>query len=101
MPSDDNEAATIFTDHAFSTLKLTTPEIVEFLNSPLVQGDHRRAFLDLLECRYGRRFGNQWAFVEYTQAENFGLDFTTRVKRPDPKAILQNIRTLLDQEAAK
>ena len=61
---------------------------------------HRRAFLDLLECRYGRRFGNQWAFVEYAQAENLGLDFTTRVKRPDPKAILQNIRTLLDAETA-
>ncbi|MEK6257140.1 MAG: serine/threonine-protein kinase [Planctomycetota bacterium] len=98
-PPDDKEAATDSTDHAFSTLKLTTAEIVEFLKSPLVQGDHRRAFLDLLECRYGRRFGNQWAFVEYAQAENLGLDFTTRVKRPDPKAILQNIRTLLDEEA--
>jgi len=37
--------------------------------------------------------------VEYAQAENLGLDFTTHVTRPDPKAILQNIRTLLDQEA--
>ena len=98
---DDKKAASVSTDHAFSTLKLTTAEIVEFLKSPLVQGDHRRAFLDLLECRYGRRFGNQWAFVEYAQAENLGLDFTTRVKRPDPKAILQNIRRLLDEEAAK
>ena len=33
--------------------------------------------------------------------ENLHLDFTTRVKRPDPKAILENIRTLLDDEAAK
>ena len=93
-------AATAPTAHTDSTLKLTTAEIVEFLKSPLVQGDHRRAFLDLLECRYGRRFGNQWAFVEYAQAENLGLDFTTRVKRPNPKAILQNIRRLLDEEAA-
>ena len=66
----------------FSTLKLTTAEIVEFLKSPLVQGDHRRAFLDLLECRYGHRFGNQWAFVEYAQAENLGLDFTAFTKQP-------------------
>ena len=98
-PAEDEEAGTKPTNHAFSTLKLTTSEIVEFLKSPLVSGDHRRAFLDLLECRYGRRFGNQWAFVEYAQAENLGLDFTTRVKRPDPKAILQNIRKLLDDEA--
>ena len=109
-------------------------EIVEFLKSPLVQGDHRRAFLDLLECRDGRRFGNPWSFVEYAPAENLGLDFTvftqqprspnsrvhptaaftqqprarnsrvretaTRVKRPDPKTILQDIRTPLDVEAA-
>ena len=68
--------STISTEYAFSTLKLTTPEIVEFLKSPLGQGDHHRAFLDLLECRYGRRFGNPWAFVEYAQAENLGLDFT-------------------------
>ncbi len=66
----------------FSTPKLMTPEIVEFLKSPLVQGDHRRAFLDLLECRYGRRFGNPWAFVEYAQAENLGLDFTAFAKQP-------------------
>ena len=37
--------------------------------------------------------------MEYAQAENLGLDFIIRFKRPDPKAILQNIRTLLDQEA--
>ena len=53
----------VSTDQAFSMLKLTTAEIVEFLKSPLVQGDHRRAFLDLLECRYGRRFGNPWVFA--------------------------------------
>ncbi len=47
----------------------TTPEIVELLKSPLVQRDHRRAFLDPLECRYG----NQWAFVDYAQSENLGL----------------------------
>ena len=28
----------------------------------------------LLECRYGRRFGNPWAFVEYAQAENYFED---------------------------
>ena len=33
--------------------------------------------------------------------ENLHLDFTTRVKRPDPKAIPEIIRTLLDDEAAK
>ncbi|HVC92207.1 MAG TPA: protein kinase [Pirellulales bacterium] len=100
-PSDGKEPATVSTEHAFSTLKLTTPEIVEFLKSPLTHGDHRRDFLDLLECRYGRRFGNQWAFVEYAQAENLGLDFTTRVKRPDPKAILKTIHKLIDEELAK
>ena len=57
-------------------------EIVEFLKSPLVQGDHRRAFLDLLECRDGRRFGNPWSFVEYAPAENLGLDFTVFTQQP-------------------
>ena len=98
--SNDHKSATSSTKHAFSTLNRTTPEIFEFLKSPLVQRDHRRAFLDLLECLYGRRFGNQWAFVAYAQAENLGLDVTTRVKRPDSRANLENIRTLLDREAA-
>ncbi len=94
----DHEAATVSTDHF--VLDAETHDArdrrVSYQKSPLVQGDHRRAFLDLLECRYGRRFGNPWAFVEYAQAENLGLDFIIRFKRPDPKAILQNIRTLLD-----
>ncbi|HVC92208.1 MAG TPA: serine/threonine-protein kinase [Pirellulales bacterium] len=96
-PSDVKLAATASAEHAFSTLKLTTPEIVEFLKSPLTHGDHRRDFLDLLECRYGHRFGNQWAFVEYAQAENLGLDLTTRLKRPDPKAVLNTVHKLLDE----
>jgi|GEM_PF-3211738 len=95
------EAAIVSTEHAFSTLKLTTPGIIEFLKSPLIYDSDRRDFLDLLECRYGRRFGNQWAFVEYAQAENLGLDFTTRAKRPDPQAILKNIHKLIDDELAK
>ena len=36
----------------------------------------------LLECRYGRRFGNPWTFVEYAPAENLGLDFTACAKQP-------------------
>ena len=36
----------------------------------------------LLECRYSRRFGNPWAFVEYAPAENLGLDFTAFAKQP-------------------
>ena len=79
---DDKEPTTVSSDHPFSTLKLTTPEIVEFLKSPVVPGDHRRAFLDLLEYRYGRRFGNPWAFVEYAPAEILGLDFTACAQQP-------------------
>jgi serine/threonine protein kinase len=100
-PSDVKGALKAPTERAFSTLKLTTPEIVEFLKFPTTLGVNRRAFLDLLERRYGRRFGNQWAFVEYAQAENLGLDLTTRAKRPDPKATLKTIHMLLDEESTK
>jgi len=99
--SEDTKYFTVPVDQEFLTLKLTTQEVVEFLKSPMKNGPERRAFLDLLECRYGRRFGNQWAFVEYAQAENLALDFTTRVKRPDPKAILKNIHKLIDDELVK
>ncbi len=80
---------------------LTTQEIVEWLKFPAVIVPRRRDFLDLLECRYGRRFGNHWEFVEYAEAEKLGLDFTSRMKRPDPQAILQNIHKLLDEDTAK
>ena len=55
---------------------------VSYQMSPLVQGDHRRVFLDLLGCRYGRRFANPWSFVEYAPAENLGLDFTVFTQQP-------------------
>jgi hypothetical protein len=81
--------------------RLTTPELVELLKMPTCFGKARRAVLDHLGNRYGRRFGNDWAFVRFANEQNLGLDFTTPPKRPDPKESVKRMLEILDEPADK
>jgi hypothetical protein len=56
---------------------LPTTELVELLKHPLCVGKARRSVLDVLGWRYGRRFDDQWDFVEFAEAQKLGLDFTS------------------------
>ena len=62
---------------------LPTPQLVELLKHPLCVGEARRAVLDQLGGRYGRRFGDQWDFVEFAEGRKLDLDFTAPPRRPD------------------
>jgi hypothetical protein len=76
--------------------RLTTQELVELLKMPTCLGQSRRAVLDQLGNRYGRRFSNHWAFVRFAQEQNLGLNFTTPPKRPDPKKLVKRMLEILD-----
>jgi hypothetical protein len=56
---------------------------------PTCDGDVRKAILKHLGNRYGRPFADHWEFVEYAQAHNLNLDFTSppvRYQAPEPAA---------------
>jgi hypothetical protein len=61
---------------------LTTPQLVELLKHPLCVGEARRALLDQLGNRYGRRFADQWEFVRFANERDLGLDFNSPPQRP-------------------
>jgi hypothetical protein len=63
--------------------RLTTQELVELLKMPTCVRERRRAILDQLGNRYGRRFDTHWDFVRYAQQQGLNLDFTTPPKRPE------------------
>jgi len=64
--------------------RLSDQELVELLKQPLFVGEARRVILDLLGDRHGRRFADQWEFVQFAEERRLGLDFTTPPMRPDP-----------------
>src|SRR5262249_4990813 len=81
--------------HPLSGLPLLTPliappssrlsdhQLIELLRQPLFVGEARRMLLDLLGERHGRRFSDQWDFVEFAEGRRLDLDFTTPPIRPD------------------
>ncbi|MFL5342519.1 MAG: hypothetical protein ACJ8F7_20425, partial [Gemmataceae bacterium] len=56
--------------------RLDTPALVELLKHPLCVGEPRRAVLDQIELRYGRKFVDVWEFVEFANQQGLKLDFT-------------------------
>lgn len=64
--------------------RLATQELVELLKMPTCLDANRRAVLDHLGRRYGRRFANHWDFVRFAEERGgLRLDFTTPPKRPE------------------
>jgi tRNA A-37 threonylcarbamoyl transferase component Bud32 len=57
--------------------RLSDQELVELLKHPLCVAAARRAVLDHLEARHGRKFADQWEFVRYAEEQKLGLDFTS------------------------
>jgi hypothetical protein len=56
--------------------------LVELLKNPFCVGETRRIVLAALEITYGRKFIDQWEFVEYAQKYQPQLDLLTPPKRP-------------------
>ena len=81
-----------------SPCRLSDQQLVELLKQPLFVGEARRVILDLLGDRHGRRFADQWEFVEFAQEHRLGLDFTTPPTRPEPLA--PSARPKLDTTAS-
>jgi hypothetical protein len=77
--------------------RLTTQELVDLLKMPTCFGKARRAVLDHLGNRYGRRFDNHWAFVRYAREQGLNLDLTTPPKRPDPRESVERMLAILDR----
>jgi hypothetical protein len=63
--------------------RLATQDLVDLLKLPTCVRETRRAVLDLLGNRYGRRFVTHWEFVRYAREKQLNLDFTTPPRRPD------------------
>src|SRR5207244_13297744 len=55
--------------------RLDTAALVEVLKHPLCVGKSRRAVLDQLEIRFGRKLIDVWDFVEFAQSQSLKLDF--------------------------
>ncbi|MBI1918234.1 MAG: hypothetical protein HYS12_26375 [Planctomycetes bacterium] len=66
--------------------RLSDQQLVDLLKHPLFVGEARRVLLDLLGDRHGRRFADQWEFVEFAQERRLGLDFTSPPTRLEPIA---------------
>lgn len=66
----------------------TTPQLVELLKFPTLNGKSRRLVLDHLENRYKQKFNTHWDFVRYAKEQQLGLDFDSPPTRPSPKELL-------------
>jgi serine/threonine protein kinase len=60
--------------------RFSTQQLTDMLKKPLCVGLSRRAVLDRLGGRYGRRFTDQWDFVDFAQ-QHLELDLTSPPKR--------------------
>jgi hypothetical protein len=76
-------AALLFLPAASEPLpcRLATQDLVDLLKLPTCVRDVRRAILNQLGNRYGRRFATHWDFVRYAQEQGLNLDFTTPPQR--------------------
>ncbi len=72
------------------------PDLVDLLKMPTCFGGARRAVLDRLGNRHGRRLVNHWAFVRFATEKGLDLDFTTPPRWPDPGEWVKRVLQILD-----
>lgn len=65
--------------------RLSAQHLVDLLKHPLCVGSPRRAVLDALEGRYGRKFADLWEFVAFAEKDHPELNLLTPPKRPEKK----------------